>query len=179
MSTADSVKKNPGAPTADSLAEDLSGLHDFDARVGGWHAHHRRLRERLTGCHEWQEFDGTTVFQSLMGGWANMDDNVFELPGETWKGVTLRAYDAKTGMWAIWWLDGRNPFGSLDPPIRGRFANGVGTFYADDVLNGKPIRMRLTFSEFTTDSAHWEQAFSDDGGTSWETNWITDFRRAR
>jgi hypothetical protein len=156
----------------------LSGLHDFDLRAGRWTAHHRRLKERLAGSREWVEFDGTQTCWTLMGGFANVDENLFRIPGNEYKGVTLRAYDPKTGEWAIWWLDGRNPFGSLEPPVKGRFANGVGTFYADDTLRGKPIRVRFVWSEITPTSAHWEQAFSPDGGKTWETNWVTDFRKA-
>jgi hypothetical protein len=156
----------------------LSGLHDFDRMVGRWNAHHRRLKERLAGSHEWVEFDGTSNFFKLMDGYANTDDNVFKMPSGEYRGVTLRAYDPRTGAWAIWWLDGRNPFGELDPPVKGHFVNGVGTFYADDTLRGKPIRMRFIWSKINGTSAHWEQAFSPDGGKTWETNWYTDFRRA-
>ena len=97
----------------------LKGLHDFDLRVGDWTAHHRRLKERLAGSHEWQEFDGTCSFYPLLGGWANVDENVFKMPGGDYRGVSLRAYDPKTGQWAIWWLDGRNPFGELTRRSRG------------------------------------------------------------
>jgi hypothetical protein len=155
----------------------LTGLHDFDFRVGQWQTHHRRLKERLGGSHEWVEFDGTQTMWKLMDGFANVDDNMFKMPDGEYRGVTLRAYDPKTGQWAIWWLDGRNPFGNLEPPVKGHFENGVGTFYADDTLRGKPIRVRFVWSHITSTSAHWEQAFSPDGGKTWETNWITDFRR--
>ena len=77
-------------------------------------------------------------------------------------------------MWSIWWFDGRTP-SELDPPVTGRFENGVGTFYSDDTFKGKPIRVRFTWSNITAASAHWEQAFSADGGKTWETNWTTDF----
>ena len=132
----------------------------------------------MAGSTTWDEFEGTQVFWQVMDGFGNVDDNVLELPGGTYHGVTLRAYDPKTGQWAIWWLDGRNPFGSLEPPVRGRFENGVGTFYADDTLRGKPIRVRFVWSGITATAAHWEQAFSPDGGQTWETNWVTDFRKA-
>ena len=168
----DNPKPTPAAPN-------LAGLHDFDAKVGKWTTHHKRLKERLAGSHEWVEFDGTQTFWQVMNGYANVDDNFFEMPGgAAYHGVTLRAYDAKTGEWAIWWLDGRNPFGSLEPPVKGRFANGVGTFFADDTLRGKPIRVRFIWSGITPTAAHWEQAFSPDGGKTWETNWFTDFRKA-
>ena len=157
----------------------LSGLHDFDTRVGQWTAHHRKLKERLADNHEWVEFDGTQTFWQLMNGYANVDENVFELPGgAAYRGVTLRAYDPQTGQWAIWWLDGRNPFNEMDPPVKGRFENGVGTFYADDTLRGNPIKVRFVWSNMTATAAHWEQAFSPDGGKTWETNWITDFRKS-
>jgi hypothetical protein len=171
---AQASQDNPQSPPA---KPNLSGLHDFDLRAGAWVAHHRRLKERLAGSHEWMEFDGTQSFRLLMDGYANEDENVLNLPGGDYKGVTLRAYDSKTGQWAIWWLDGRAPFGDLDPPVKGRFVNGVGTFYSDDTLRGKPVRVRFVWSNITANSAHWEQAFSPDGGQSWEVNWITDFKR--
>ena len=158
-------------------APNLTGLHDFDFRSGEWTAHHRRLKERLADNHEWVEFDGTQTFWKLMDGYANVDENVFKMPGGDYRGVTLRAYDPNTGQWAIWWLDGRNPFGEMDPPVKGHFENGVGTFYADDKLRGKPIKVRFIWSHMTPTSAHWEQAFSPDGGKTWETNWYTDFRK--
>jgi hypothetical protein len=164
------------APPARSSPES-DGIHAFDLRLGKWTAHHRRLKERLADCHEWVEFDGTQTLWPLMNGAANVDENVFLMPGGAFGGVSLRAYDAKTGEWAIWWLDGRNPFGELDPPLKGRFDHGVGTFYADDKLRGQPIRVRFTWSKITANGAHWEQAFSSDGGKSWETNWVTDFQR--
>ena len=167
-------------PQPPPFKPNLSGLHDFDLRAGEWVSHNRRLKERLAGSHEWVEFDGTQSFRLLMDGYANEDENVLNMPGGgAYKGVTLRAYDSKSGQWAIWWLDGRTPFGDLDPPVKGRFVNGVGTFYSDDTLRGKPVRVRFVWSNITADSAHWEQAFSPDGGKTWEVNWVTDFKRAR
>jgi hypothetical protein len=166
-------------PPPKAQKADLSGLHDFDLRVGEWTVHHRRLKERLAGSHEWVEFDGAQSWRSLMDGYANEDENTMNLPGDVYKGVTLRAYDPKTGLWAIWWLDGRDPHGEMDPPVKGRFVNGVGTFYADDTLRGKPVRVRFVWSNITATSAHWEQAFSPDRGKTWEVNWVTDFSRAK
>ncbi|MGC1549033.1 MAG: hypothetical protein WA777_10940, partial [Rhodanobacter sp.] len=127
--------------------------------------------------HDWVEFDGTLSMRKLMDGWANVDDNVLYVPGGTYRGVGLRSYDPKTGQWAIWWLDSRDPFGNLDPPVKGHFVNGVGTFYTDTTLNGKTIRMRFIWSHITPTSARWEQAYSPDGGQTWETNWVMEFKR--
>ena len=164
----------PSAPAAN-----LASLHDFDFLVGDWNIHHLRLKERLAGSTEWDEFEGTCSMRTTMGGYGNVDDNVIKLPGGAYRAMGFRAYDSKTGLWAIWWLDGRTPAAALEPPVRGRFLNGIGLFYADDTLRGKPIRVRYTWSQITPTSAHWEQAFSPDGGKTWETNWKMDLTRAR
>ncbi|QSQ22134.1 hypothetical protein JY651_44540 [Pyxidicoccus parkwayensis] len=161
-----------------SQDNDLTGLHAFDALAGRWTAQHRRLKERLANNNQWETFGGTFDFRLLMDGHANVDDSVFDMPGGRVHGIGLSAYDAKTGQWAIWGLDGRNPHAKLEPPLKGRFEKGVGTFYADDTLRGKPIRVRVVWSNLSSTTAHWEQSFSPDGGKTWETNWVTDFHRA-
>ncbi|WP_430392225.1 hypothetical protein [Dyella sp. 20L07] len=155
----------------------LAGLHDFDFLVGDWRSHHRKLREKLANSHDWETFDGALSMRKLMDGYANVDDNLFSTPEGAYRGVGLRSYDPKSGQWAIWWLDGRDPFGDLDPPVKGHFEHGIGTFYATDTLRGKPIRVRFVWSGITATTAHWEQAYSADGGKTWETNWIMDFQR--
>jgi hypothetical protein len=159
--------------------QNLSGLHDFDFLFGEWRVHSRRLKERLTGSNDWEEFEGTIVSRRHMDGWANVDDTVFHTPLGIYRGVAPRAYDPDTGQWAIWWIDGRNPFGKLDPPVKGRFVKGVGTFYADDMLRGKPIKVRFTWSHITPNSARWEQAYSGDGGKTWEPNWLQRLERVK
>jgi hypothetical protein len=155
------------------------GVHDFDFLVGEWRVHHRTLKERLANSHEWIEFEGTLVNQALMAGYSNVDDTVFEKPGAPFRGVALRSFDSKTQQWSIWWLDSRTPLGPVDPPMRGSFRDGVGTFYADETFNGKPVRTRFLWTEITLTSAHWEQAYSPDGGKTWETNWVQDIVRVR
>ena len=155
-----------------------SGLHDFDFLVGHWRVHHRKLKARLANNHEWIEFEGTLNSQPLMRGYANVDDLVLNVPGAPYRGVALRSFDSKSQQWSIWWLDSRTPLGPLDPPMRGGFKNGVGIFYGDDKLDGKPVRARFIWSDITPTSCHWEQAYSPDGGKTWETNWVQDIRRA-
>jgi hypothetical protein len=166
-------------PKTPQVKPNLAGLHDFDFLVGQWHGHHRKLKEKLANSHDWEEFDGTLSMRKLMDGYANVDDNVFNTPEGTYRGVGLRSYDTKTGQWAIWWLDGRDPFGQLDPPVKGHFENGVGTFYSTDTLRGKPIRVRFVWSKITATTAHWEQAYSADDGKTWEVNWTMDFTREK
>ena len=168
---------NADAPQPAKNKDDLSGLHDFDFIAGEWRVHHRVLKDRLAASHDWMVFDGTQKAWLTLNGYGNVDDNVLDKPTGTYRGVTVRSYDPQTGLWSIWWLDGRQPAINLDPPVRGRFVNGVGTFYADDTLRGKPIRVRFIWKPETHTTSHWEQAFSADGGKTWETNWTSEFTR--
>lgn len=149
---------------------------DFDFVIGDWNVRHRRLRERLAGCKDWIEFDGEMSTRPVLGGFGNVEDNRLRFPEGEFRAVALRSFDADRGQWSIWWLDGRFP-GRIDVPVVGRFENGVGTFFADDTLDGHPIRIRFIWSRRSADALRWEQAFSDDAGASWETNWTMDFTR--
>jgi hypothetical protein len=157
--------------------EHESKASDFDFLIGHWQVHHRRLRQRLAGDTRWDEFGGSSELRTLMNGRANVDDNVIDLPGGPYRAVTLRSFDPASKQWAIWWLDGRHPH-QIDAPMAGGFEHGVGTFYADELFNGRPIRVRFLWSNITARSCRWEQAFSADVGRTWETNWIMDFTRA-
>jgi hypothetical protein len=161
------------APKPAPAAAEGPAPRDFDFEAGKWRAHHRVMKSNR----EWMEIEGTTGNRPLMNGAANLEENVFNRPGEVSYAVALRSYDPKTGDWSIWWLDSRYPSGPLDPPVKGRFANGVGTFYGQDMLNGKPIPVRFIWSDITPNSARWQQAYSYDGGNTWETNWISRFQR--
>lgn len=153
-----------------------SSEHDFDFLFGRWHVLHRRLRQRLAGNDEWEEFDGSLVAQPLIGGLGNVDDNLVNLPAGAYRAVSLRTFDARTRRWAIWWLDARNPH-TIDAPVIGGFEGCVGTFYADEMLDGRPISVRFRWTDTQTPSPRWEQAFSPDAGKSWETNWTMEFAR--
>ncbi|WP_349740939.1 DUF1579 domain-containing protein [Roseateles cavernae] len=160
---------------------------DFDFIIGHWTVHHRRLRERLAGCSEWQEFSGSSSTRKILGGFGNVEDNLLALPkGEyraaalpkgEYRAAALRSFDPASGQWSIWWLDARRPQG-LDVPVVGRFAKGIGSFFADDALDGRPIRVRFLWSVPASGLPRWEQAFSADAGQTWETNWTMDFSPA-
>ncbi|RYD16400.1 MAG: DUF1579 domain-containing protein [Lysobacteraceae bacterium] len=157
----------PTLPTAPS---------DFDFVLGDWSVKHRRLKERLADSDEWIEFDGEMSTRSVLGGFGNIEDNLLKFPEGEFRAVALRSYDAAHRTWSIWWLDGRFP-GRIDVPVVGSFAEGVGTFYAEDTFQGKPIRIRFLWSKCSADQLRWEQAFSPDAGATWETNWTMDFFR--
>ena len=150
-------------------------MGDFDFFVGTWDVTNRRLAKRHVGSDEWDEFPGTSVAHSFFDGAGSFDEIRF--PTRGFSGSTVRIRDAETGLWSIYWMNSRR--GVLEqPPVVGRFVDGVGTFYADDTDEGRPIRCRFIWSRITTTSCRWEQAFSTDGERSWETNWVMEFTRA-
>lgn len=177
LATASPVRAGTDRDKPATLGADLSGIDDFAFEVGHWRVHHRVLKLRPDGTQQWLEYDGTSSNRAIMGGQANIEDNEFHTPEGTRRGVAIRSYDRSNGTWAIWWIDGRYPHGAMDPPMVGRFADGVGTFYSDSVLDGKPVRTRFIWSHITPKSARWEQAFSYDAGRTWQVNWIMTFER--
>ena len=160
--------------SAESVAAAAPG--DFDFFLGDWRVRHRRLAQRLVGSHEWEEYEGTTRCQAILGGIANFNDSITHRAGATYRSLGLRAFDAKSKAWTDWSLDGRNPTQITVDGV-GQFVNGVGTFLADDTFNGKPIRVRGTFTPVSAGVAQWEQAFSPDGGRTWETNYVMQYTR--
>jgi hypothetical protein len=158
------------------MATTAAGSGDFDFAIGNWNVTHRRLKERLANCDEWIEFPGTSETRKVLGGHGNVEDNLLELPDGTYRAVALRSFNPVENAWAIWWLDARSPW-IMDAPVIGKFLAGVGLFYADGIFDGKPIRIRFTWTKITADALSWEQAFSPDAGATWETNWTMQFAR--
>lgn len=150
--------------------------HDFDFEFGQWKVRHRRLKERLVGCDDWDEFDGHSETRPVLGGNGNVEDNLLEFPSGPYRAIALRSFDTASQTWAIWWLSAHDPH-NLDVPVIGRFDNGVGSFFADETHDGEPVRVRFLWLNTDTSSPRWEQAMSLDGGVTWETNWTMDFRR--
>ena len=159
---------NMAMPLTDSAPK------DFDFIIGDWSVKHSRLTERLSGCTEWTEFSGRSSTRKTLGGFGNLEDNILEFPEGTFRAAAMRSYCQKTKTWSICWLDSRNPT-HLDAPVVGQFTGNTGLFYADDVLNSKPIKIRFTWSSAPSEEPRWEQAFSADAGSTWETNWTMQF----
>lgn len=149
--------------------------HDFDFLIGDWNMINRRLRTVLANCDDWYEFPSTLTCRHMLDGVANVDE--MRAPTQGFNGMSVRTFDVERREWSIYWINDRR--GRLElPPVVGVFTAGVGVFTCDDTHEGRPIRVRYTWSEITATSARWDQAFSTDGGETWETNWIMDFTRA-
>ncbi|UBU11117.1 hypothetical protein [Nonomuraea gerenzanensis] len=149
-------------------------MNDFDFFAGHWNVVNRRLVKPLSGSDEWDEFPGRTVATRHFQGAASFDE--IEFPTKGFHGLTLRVYDPASRQWSIYWASSTR--GVLDTrPMVGGFDGDRGVFYGEESHEGRPVRCRFVWTA-GADTARWEQAFSDDDGRTWETNWTMDFSRA-
>ena len=156
------------------------GQHDFDFEIGTWKIHLKRLDRRLAGSTNWVDFDGTSVTRKVWGGRADLEEFETDSPaGGHIEGLTLRLYDPQTHQWSLYWATSKS--GTIGAPTVGEFKNGRGEFFDTEPSgpNGRSILVRFVWSDITPNSAHFEQSFSDDGGKTWEVNWITDQTRVK
>lgn len=152
-----------------------SALRDFDFAMGGWKVHNRRLRQPLAGLDEWDEFESRVAARPLPGGLGNEELYCTDFDGG-FIGMSFRLFDPGTNLWSVYWADSRRP-GALDPPLFGSFQDETGVFLGEDTIAGRPILVRVLWRDVHTPTPRREQALSDDGGETWETNWIMEFTR--
>lgn len=163
------------AGSADQATAKRDGQHDFDFEIGTWKIHLKRMLHPLTGSNTWVEFDGTSITRKVWNGRANLEEFETNGPAGHIEGLTLRLYNPQSHQWSLYWANSKD--GALGQPTIGDFKNGRGEFFDQEAFDGRVILVRYVWSEITPNSAHFEQSFSNDGGKTWEVNWITDQTR--
>jgi hypothetical protein len=153
------------------------GRRDFDFEIGTWKTHLRRLEHPLTGSSTWVEYEGTSVVRKVWDGRANLVELVADGPAGHLEGLSLRLYNPESRQWSLNFANAHS--GTLGPPAIGGFRNGRGEFSDSELLGGRTVLVRFVISGVTPDSCHFEQAFSGDGGKTWEVNWIAVDTRVR
>ena len=163
------------AATMPVKAVERDGQHDFDFNFGTWKTHVSRLVHPLTGSTSWTEYEGVSVVRKVWNGRASLFELDVQGPAGHIEGVGLRLYNPTSHQWNLNWTN--SSAGMLTQPMIGEFKDGRGEFYDQEPFNERSILVRNGFSEITPTSSRFEQAFSADGGTTWETNWIMTFTR--
>jgi hypothetical protein len=150
--------------------EERDGQHDFDFEIGTWRTQLSRLVDPLSGSSTWVEYEGTTVVRKVWNGRANLVELEVDGPAGHIEGLSLRLYNPESHQWSLNFSNSKS--GTLSPPVIGEFKDGRGEFTGQESFNGRMILVRFVISEITPTSWRFEQSFSDDGGKTWEANWI-------
>lgn len=175
LSTAPPAAAQP-SESAPAAARD--GQQDFDWEFGNWTTNVRVLRNPLSGAApDWAEFSGISEVRPILGGRSNIVELSVKSPKGAIEGVALRLYNPQSRQWSLNYASLRG--GVLTAPVYGKFdGKGRGAFYGQDMLDGRAILVRFVITVVSANEARFEQAYSADGGSSWETNWIAvDTRR--
>ena len=153
---------------AQTIARD--GSHDFDFLIGKWKAHLRRLPDRLVGSTRWVEYDGISNHHKLLDSNANFEEFEVDGPAGHIEALSLRLYNPQSRQWSLNFAN--SAAGTMAVPTLGEFRNGRGEFYDQETLNGRAILVRFLILPVSADTIRFEQAYSDDGGKTWELNWV-------
>ena len=173
--TAQAQSPSPNPPLQPGLPD---GRHDFDFEVGTWKAHVKTLVHRLSNANDWEELDGTVVTRTLpmLEGWNESEMRVDSpTTHRRIEILAVRCYNPASRQWSIYGSDVKS--GVFDPPVVGQLSNGHGEFYGADTWEGRAVIVRYMWQAVSHDKTHFEQAFSQDGGKTWEVNWIYDGAR--
>lgn len=152
------------------VAEKRDGQRDFDFEIGTWKTRLTRRLRPLTGSNEWVDYEGTSVVRKVWNGNANLLE--LDVTGPTGKiqALSLRLYNPESRQWSLNFSNSGG--GTMSVPTVGEFRNGRGEFFNQETLNGRAILVRFIIACPNADTCRFEQSFSDDGGKTWESNWI-------
>jgi hypothetical protein len=160
-----------------SIATEPVGIvsHDFDFDFGTWNMHMRRLRHPLTDSASWFEMSGITTTSAVWGGKANLAEVSGDGPYGHLEILALRLYNPLSHQWSISFAS--SGAGVLSVPCVGEFRDGVGEFIDQETYGDRTILVRFKIGSRGGGAAWSEQAFSNDGGKTWETNWINEYKK--
>jgi hypothetical protein len=166
------AQQNPNAPGTSprQFTTQRDGQHDFDFEIGTWKTRLSRRLRPLTGSNAWVEYEGTTVVRKVWGGRANLVELEVGGPAGRIQGLSLRLYNPDARQWSLNFSNSAS--GTMTPPVIGEFKDGRGEFFGQEALYGRAIFVRFIIQCPGPDTCRFEQAFSDDGGKTWEVNWI-------
>ena len=159
------------APVQPPSGELRDGQHDFDFNIGTWKTHTRILLHPLTGSNDWVEVNNTVHVRKIWDGRAQLE----EIKAEHFDGGTLFVYNPQAHQWSQYFVD--SAVGVPSQPRTGEFKNGRGELFGQESFNGRNIFVRFVWSKITPDSHHVEQSYSDDGGKTWQPNFVATLTR--
>jgi hypothetical protein len=166
----------PPAPAEKPAGPEMrDGQHDFDFALGTWKTHISVMQHPLSGSTSWTQIEGTAVIRKVWDGRADLEEIEGDSATGHFEGMTLRLYNPQAHQWNLYWANGKD--GTLATAMVGEFKDGRGVFYDQETNNGRAILSRNIYFDITPTSYRFEQAYSDDGGQTWETNFTAALTR--
>jgi hypothetical protein len=150
-------------------------IQNFNFLIGKWSVLNRKLKNRLTNCDEWIEFQAEMETKSILNGLALMDEMKSSHYGDNFIGLSIRMVDPETNIWTIYWADTSNPGNYLKEQVTGEFKNGIGEFFGNELYEEKEVKLRFTWKKPSLNTALWEQSYYDEKRNAWEINWTMLF----
>jgi len=164
-----------GAAAGVPSAAARDGAHDFDFNIGVWRTHIRRILDPFAGGGSSMELNGTVTVRKVWDGRAQLEEIEADGPNGHWQGTTLFLYNPSAHQWSQTFADSKS--GVLGPPLIGAFQDGRGELFSQDTFNGRTLLVRGVWSDIKTDSHHFEEFLSDDGGRTWQPTFIAELTR--
>lgn len=153
----------------------MDGKNDFDFIIGEWKVSNKRLKKRLCACEDWISFEADYKSWHVLNGLGNVDEMKLDNGQELFYGMSIRMFNPQNNEWTIYWADSDHPEIGLKVQVTGRFDDGIGVFYGEEIYQNKLFKLRFIWKSINPDHAAWEQAYFDENKTEWETNWTMDF----
>jgi hypothetical protein len=151
------------------------GQHDFDFSIGTWRTHISRRVHPLSGSNVWADYVGTSVVRKLWDGRGSLGETEADGSAGHLEAMSLRLYNPEARQWSLRYASAGGTTSTptaLTVPTVGEFKNGRGEFFDTELFNGKSVLVRNVWSDISASSIRFEQAFSEDGGRTWEVNWV-------
>ena len=174
---ADTAASGSFTPASSDAGMERDGQHDFDFEIGTWKSHVSRRLHPLTGSTTWVEMEANVVIRKVWNGRANLMELEADTPTGHLEELNLRLYNPQSHRWSFNFATSND--GTIAPPMIGGFNNGRGEFIDQESFNGKTILVRHVFTDISPNSHHFEQAFSGDGGKTWEPNFVATLTREK
>jgi hypothetical protein len=163
-------------PAASATNTERDGQHDFDFELGTCKSHISRRLHPLTGSTTWVKMEAIVVVRKVE--WRRQSDGArVRQPDRSLRRIEPAPLQSPIPSMELQFFQHND--GTMAQPLIGEFKNGRGEFIDQEPFNGKTILVRQVFTDITPDSHHFEQAFSDDGGKTWEPNFIATLTRTK
>jgi hypothetical protein len=176
LAPAGAVAQTPATSPAET-ATARDGAHDFDFNIGVWHTHIKRIMDPLSGATKSIELNGTVTVRKVWDGRAQLEEIETDGPNVHWEGLTLFLYNPEAHQWSQAFVNSK--IGALGSPLIGSFKDGRGELFAQDTFNDRAVLIRGVWSDIKSNSHHFEESYSEDGGKSWWPVFIADLTREK